>query len=162
MEQAETDRRKKQRRRENSEEINNLYLNRRGPDRRKQVRRECPRVIYPLRIAPQILNMRAQVVGISAKSVRFFFSDFDPQMENLKKQSKIRIEIRFHDGFVAKKNGVIIRKDKYQEDKDHFVCLFDKELPAERIEKEQTHLLKKLLTICTEKMWDSPPMLFFD
>ncbi|MGA2915936.1 MAG: hypothetical protein ABSE89_07930 [Sedimentisphaerales bacterium] len=163
MEQPRIDRRKRQRRRDrNVDTVDGLYIKRRGPDRRQKTRRDYPRVIYPLKIAPQVLNMRAQVVGISAKAVRFFFSDFDPQMATLKKGSKVKIDLKFHDGYVAKTSGIILRKDKYQEDRDHFVCLFDKEIPPKRIDKEQTYLLKKLPEISSEDLEDLPPILFFD
>jgi hypothetical protein len=67
MKQPDMDRRKRQRRRDGDVDVvSGLYAKPRGPDRRLEARRDYPRVIYPLKIAPQILNMRAQVVGISA------------------------------------------------------------------------------------------------
>jgi hypothetical protein len=83
-------------------------------------------------------------------------------MKTLKKGSKVKIDLKFHDGFIAKISGVILRKDKYQEDRDHFVCLFDEELPSERIDKEQTYLLKKLPEFSSDDLEDLPPILFFE
>jgi hypothetical protein len=157
MEQPDFERRKQQRRQDEHDAVAHL-----GADRRQGKRRQYPRLAYPLAVAPQILNMRSQVVGISAKAVRFFFSDFDPQASTLKQGSKIKITLRFHDGQVVKTTATVLRRDQYQEDREHFVCLFDHELPPERIDREQTYLQKKFPDVSSEKLWDSAPILFFD
>ena len=125
-------------------------------------KRHSDRLVYPLAAAPVILNMRAQIVGITAKAVRFFFADFDPQMGALKKGSKVKVNLKFHDEQASEISGVILRKDKYLEDKDHFVCLFDKELPQERMDTERAYLLKEFPDISNEADWDSPPIIFFE
>jgi hypothetical protein len=106
--------------------------------------------------------MRSQVVGLSAKAVRFFFSDFDPQASSLKLGAKIKIFLKFHDGQVFKTVGTVLRKDHYEEEKEHFVCLFHPELPPERIDKEIAYLQKKFPEVSSEELWDSPPIIFFD
>ena len=83
-------------------------------------------------------------------------------MKTLKKGSKVEIDLKFHDGYVAEISGIILRKDKYQEDRDHFVCLFDKELPQERIDTERAYLLKEFPDVGNEADWDSPPIIFFE
>ena len=157
MERPDLERRKQQRRRDERDAVAHL-----GVDRRQGKRRQYPRLAYPLAAAPQVLNMRSQVVGISAKAVRFFFSDFDPQRSTLKQGGKVKITLRFHDGQVIKTTGTVLRRDQYQEEREHFVCLFDQELPPERVDKEQAYLQKKFPDVSSEELWDSAPILFFD
>jgi len=160
MEKPDLDRRKQQRRRGIPDDTAHPCVNHRRTDRRRGERRQCSRFTYPPMAAPQILNMQTQVVGISAKAVRFFFSDFDPQESSLKQGSKVKITLRFHDGQVIKTSGTILRKDQYRKDKEYFVCLFEKELPQARIEKERAYLKKKFPDISSEELWDSPPISF--
>jgi hypothetical protein len=93
--------------------------------------------------------MRLQVVGISAKAVRFFVPDFVPQKSALKEGSKINIAIKFHDGQIVRRSGVIIRREQCQEGREHFVGLFERELPQERINKEHAYLLKNFPDFCS-------------
>jgi len=162
MEQPGFDRRKRQRRQDELDAVAQLCINRLGTDRRQRKRRQYPRIAYPLAAAPVVLNMRSQVVGISAKAIRFFFSDFDPQIATLKLGAKVEISLKFHDGQVFKMTGTVLRRDRYQEEKEHFVCLFQPELPPERIDKELAYLKKKFPDISSEELWDSPPIIFFD
>jgi len=162
MEQHDFERRKQRRRRDELDAVDSLSINRRETDRRQKKRRQYPRIPYPLAAAPQVLNMRSQVVGISAKAVRFFFSDFDPQASKLKRGVRVKINLKFHDGEVIKTTGTILRKDWYQEEREYFVCLFDQELLQERIDKEKAYLQKEFPDVSGEDLWDSPPILFFD
>ncbi len=161
MERSRFDRRKQQRRRDELDVVARLRVDRRGTDRRQRARRQCSRLAYPLAAAPQVLNMRSQVVGISVKAVRFFFSDFDPQRATLKKGGKVKITLKFHDGQVIKMTATVLRRDQYQEEREYFVCLFERELPQARINKEQVYLQKKFPDVSSEELWDSPPILFF-
>lgn len=160
MEQPDLDRRKQQRREGVAEDAAHPGVDRRAADRRQEERRRHLRVIYPPMMAPQLLNMRALVISLSAKAVRFFFSDFDPQESSLKQGEKVEIILKFHDGQVFEAKGTILRKDRYRKDKEYFVCLFEKELPRGRIEKEQAYLQKKSLGVSREELWDSPPISF--
>jgi hypothetical protein len=117
-------------------------------DKTGKEKRQCLRLAYPLAAAPQITNMRLQVVGISAKAVRFFIPDFVSQESVLKEGSKINIAIKFHDGEIIKRGGTILKQERSQEGREHFVCLFERQLPTERIEKEHAYLLKNFPDFC--------------
>jgi hypothetical protein len=120
----------------------------RSDDRRQNERRGSHRLAYPLAAAPEIMNLNVQVVGITAKAIRFFVCDFNPNKAAFNKDSKFNFIIKFHDGQIIKKTGTIIREDKYQEDKTYFIYLFDNELPQERIQKEEEYLLKNFPGFC--------------
>lgn len=160
--QQDFDRRKRHRRQDELDTFAQLCIDRRGTDRRQKKRRQCPRIVYPLAAAPVVLNMRSQVVGLSAKAIRFFFSDFDPQKAALKPGARIKIALKFHDGQVFEMTGDVLKKDQYQQEKAYFVCLFQPQLPQERIDKELAHLQKKFPDISSEGLGDSPTILFFD
>ena len=123
---------------------------RRASDRRRQDRRYGFRLAYPIGAAPQIVNIRSQVVGLTPKAVRFFVVDFNPQKSSLKKGEKIELSLRFHDGQVIKTAGTISRQEQYQEGKDYFVCLLDEELPQERLDKERQYLIEKFPDFCKD------------
>ncbi len=152
MDQFDLDRRKWQRRREISDEAVRQLEDRRVADRRRGERRQYARVAYPLMTAPQILNMQALVISLSAKAVRFFFSAFDPQESSLEQGGKVELILKFHDGQVIETRGTILRKVRYRQDKEYFVCLFDKELPRVLIEKERAYLQKKFLGVSSEEL----------
>lgn len=127
----------------------NQNTDRRRTDRRQRVdRRQCIRLAYPLAAAPIVTNMHLQIVGISEKAIRFFISDFNPQRLALKGGNKIFMVLKFHDGEVVKRSGTILREDTYHDEKEYFVCLFDRHLPGQRIEKEKAHLLEKFPDFC--------------
>ncbi|MFA5292880.1 MAG: hypothetical protein WC496_07600 [Phycisphaerae bacterium] len=141
------DRRKGQRR-ENPQDVE---TNNRKADRRQtDDRRQCRRIAYPLAAAPAIVGMRLQVVGLSAKAVRFFIPDINPQGLAFKEGDKLNIALKFHDGQVINRGGTISRQDKYETDREYFVCLFDRHLPQERMEMEKEYLLAKFPDFCKE------------
>jgi hypothetical protein len=112
-------------------------------------KRQGIRLAYPLAAAPQIVNMRLQVVGLSVKAIRFFVPDIVSKKSALKKGSKINIAIKFHDGQVIKIGGTILRQERHQEEREHFVCLFERLLPKERIDKELAYLKKNFPDFCS-------------
>lgn len=127
-----------------------LEPRRRGADRRQGERRKFIRLAYPIASGPEIMNIRSQVVGLTAKAVRFFVSDLCPQKSSLQQGGKINITLKFHDGEVFKTAATILRQDQYQPEREYFVCFFDDELSQERIEKEKEYLLEKFPEFCKD------------
>jgi hypothetical protein len=95
--------------------------------------------------------MRSQVISISAKAVRFFLADSNPRRSTLKEGKKINVILKFHDGQIFRMTGTILRREKYQPGREHFVCLFERQLPQERISKEQAYLLENFPDFCGDK-----------
>jgi hypothetical protein len=143
------ERRKQDRRQGDRRDVANPDTGKQEAGKTGKEKRQCIRLAYPLAAAPQITNMRLQVVGISAKAIRFFVPDVVSQKVTLKQGSKINIAIKFHDGQVVKRGGTILRQERSQEGREHFVCLFERHLPTERIDKEQAYLLKNFPDFCS-------------
>jgi len=142
--------RRKGSRRENPQEVDTD--NRKSDRRQTDDRRQCRRISYPLAASPAIVGMRVQVVGLSAKAVRFFIPDINPQGLAFKEGDKLDIALKFHDGQVIRRNGTISRQDKYETDREYFVCLFDRNLPQERMEMEKAYLLAKFPDFCRDAL----------
>ena len=70
---------------------------RRAAERRQEDKRQGDRIAYPIGAAPEIVNIRSQVVGLSIKAVRFFIPDFIPKELALEKGDKVNIDLKFHD-----------------------------------------------------------------
>ena len=150
MEQYDDERRKRERRvSERRDTVCSGADNQKAGDNTQREKRQGLRLAYPLAAAPEIMNMRLQVVGISAKAIRFFVPDFIRQKLTLKNGSKLNIVIKFHDGHIAKRSGTITRQEQCQEGREHFVCLFERLLPKERIDKEHAYLLKNFPDFCS-------------
>jgi hypothetical protein len=123
---------------------------RRASDRRKQDRRCSYRLAYPIGAAPEIINIRSQVVGLSLNAVRFFVVDFNPQKSSLDKGGKIKLSLKFHDGQVIETVGTISRQELYQAGREYFICLLDEKLPQERLDKERQYLIEKFPDFCRD------------
>lgn len=123
--------------------------NRKAKDGQRE-KREGIRLAYPLSAAvPRILDMRLQVVGLSAKAIRFFIPDIVQMKSALKKGSKINIAIKFHDGEILRRGGTILRQERYQEEREYFVFIFERHLPQARIDKELAYLKKNFPDFCS-------------
>jgi hypothetical protein len=142
------ERRKGKRRQGERRDAARAVTGRRASDRREKDRRYGFRLAYPIGAAPEIVNIRSQVIGLTAKAVRFFISDFNLQGLSLKQGDKIDIALRFHDGQVIKTTGTISRREQYQAGREYFICLFEQDLPQERLDKEQTYLLENFPDFC--------------
>jgi hypothetical protein len=123
---------------------------RRASDRRKQDRRCGYRLAYPIGAAPEIVNIRSQVVGLTQKAVRFFVADFNPQKSSLKQGEKIEFSLKFHDGEVIEMAGIIAKQDQSPTGREYFLCLLDEELPQERLDKERQYLIEKFPDFCRD------------
>jgi hypothetical protein len=150
MERQDDDERRKQERRQGDRRgAKSDGISHKDSGKKNEEKRQCLRLAYPLAAAPQIINMRLQVVGLSAKAVRFFIPDFITHELTLKEGDKINIALKFNDGQIVKRGGRILKEEKCQEGRKHFICLFDRHLPVERIDKEQAYLLKNFPDFCS-------------
>ncbi len=148
------DRRKRLRREGEHKAASRPGTDRRTAERRQEEKRQGDRIAYPIGAAPEIVNIRSQVVGLSVKAVRFFIPDFIPKKLALKKGDKVNIALKFHDGQVIRRSGTILRLDKHHSDREYFVLLFERQLPQERINKEWAYLLDNFPDFCLEDFKD--------
>jgi c-di-GMP-binding flagellar brake protein YcgR len=120
-------------------------------DRRTSQRREYFRVVYPLHASPEITNLKAKVIDISIKGLRFEINIQDATNAKLAIDSKLNMNIKFHDGQTMEVAGVIIRQLEDQFGKSTFVVIFDQQIKSEVINKEQAYLLKNFPDFCRQK-----------
>jgi hypothetical protein len=120
-------------------------------DRRKAQRREYFRVVYPLNASPEITNLKAKVIDMSVKGLRFEINIMDSEKANLAIDSKINMQLKFHDGHTMEVAAVIIRQLEDQFGKRAFVAIFNEQIESEIINKEQSYLLKNFPDFCRQK-----------
>jgi hypothetical protein len=126
-------------------------------DRRKSQRRECLRVVYPINACPEITNLKAKVIDISIKAVRFELNISDAQKAGLAVGKTIDMQFKFPNGEEKNIAGVIVRQLEDQFGKRAFVCLFVKEQSPEFVNKEQAYLLKHFPDFCRKTSIFTPP-----
>jgi hypothetical protein len=120
-------------------------------DRRQSQRREYFRVVYPLNAAPEITNLKANVIDMSVKGLRFEINILDAEKTNLAVNKRIDMKLKFHDGHTMEVAGVIMRQLEDQFGKRAFVAIFNKQIEAGIINKEQSYLLKNFPDFCRQK-----------
>jgi hypothetical protein len=139
----EGDRRQEERRQaETSNEISGV--DRRKAERRKAQRREFFRVVYPSMAAPEVVDMNWRVADISKKGIKLVCEEEGGENRaSFEVDSPIALRLQFHDGETLDAAGRVLRS--YQDadsNRWYIVCKLDSDIPSDRINKEQSFLLK--------------------
>ena len=124
--------------------------NRRKGDRRQSQRREFFRIIYPREAAPTVLNTGWRVADISRKGIKLFCDEGTQEHSApLEADSRLELKVRFHDNETFEATGRVVRTFHDPESKSRcVVCMLNRDIPGERINKEQSFLLKQHPEYC--------------
>lgn len=119
-------------------------------DRNQVQRRKYFRVCYPpAAVVPKITNLlTAKVIDISVKAVKFVLP---ASGANFIADDKINITLEFRDGLNIDTIGTLCRQESDPTNRKVLVYIFNDEIPAAVINKEQAYLLKNFPDFCREK-----------
>ena len=125
-------------------------VDRRKAERRKAQRREFFRIVYPSTAAPEVLDMSWRVADISKKGIKLVCEEGTGEhLASFGVDSPIALRLQFHDGETFDATGRVLRS--YQDadsNRWYIVCKLDVDIPSERINKEQSFLLKHYPDFC--------------
>lgn len=117
-------------------------------DSKQAQRRQYFRLVYPANAAPKITNLPLRVIDISMKAVRFTLCGEITDGASFEEGQEIQMVFKFHDEQLVEIGGVIFRHSTDQVGRKIYVCKFNRELPAELVNKEQAFLLKNYPEFC--------------
>ena len=123
---------------------------RRRGARRKAQRREFFRIVYPSTASPEVLETPWRVADISKKGIKLVCEEGGGEnWASPAVDSPISVRLQFHDGDIFDAVGKVLRS-YYDADsnKCYIVCKLDADIPSERINKEQSFLLKHYPDFC--------------
>ncbi len=124
--------------------------NRRRSERRKAQRREFFRIVYPSEAAPEVVDTNWRVADISKKGIKLVCEKGGGEDgASFGLDSPIALRLQFHDGETFDAAGRVMRS--YQDadsNRWYLVCKLDSDIPGERINKEQSFLLKNHPDFC--------------
>lgn len=119
----------------------------------KPQRRKVFRVFYPQKMHAEITTLKAKVIDISIKSMRFKISNAT-KYKITHPGSKWKFQVKCHDGQTFEVVGVISsRLDPHKG--VVYICIFEKEISSEIIAKEGAYLLKHFQNFCIMKYQES-------
>ena len=120
---------------------------------RQTQRREIFRVAYPPNAAPKVLD-NFTIADLSTKAIRFTSAVNEENEASLSIDNRITLKIQFNDGEILEVEGKILNcyYDENSPQEKNFVCYFDSEIPASRLSKEQSYLLKHYPDFCKSKL----------
>jgi hypothetical protein len=134
---------------------------RRQGQRRRVERRRSFRIIYPLSLAPEMLNSRFRVMNLSQEGIMLRWEGRKHECPvSLMLGSVISLQIQFHDGETL---DLTVKVNRCQSDRRSRMRVFagtlEPALTAARINKEERYLLRSVPDFCRVEWHSTGPVV---